>query len=144
MTEIVEMGKRIELFRNSVEIDKAKLEGYWKEWDELQGEYVELGREVFGTDLFVCDKSGEGERKGGHKVEVEDLYREFENTVVALREEVEEIAAEFLEIMEDSEKVSSCATVVRIGGADLCCRSWRPLPGNNSRNFFKQSFREIK
>ena len=52
VTEIVEIGKRIALFKKSVERDEAKLKDYWKQWEDIQDGFTELGMEIFGPEAF--------------------------------------------------------------------------------------------
>jgi phosphopantothenoylcysteine decarboxylase len=44
VVEIVEIGKRVEAFKELIEREEEKLKQAWKEWDEVQEEYIELGR----------------------------------------------------------------------------------------------------
>lgn len=43
VVETVEIGKRVEAFKALIEQEEAKLKQAWKEWDEVQEEYIELG-----------------------------------------------------------------------------------------------------
>jgi hypothetical protein len=139
VTEVVEIGKRIELFKKSVEKDEAKLKGYWKQWDDLQGDFVELGMEVFGPEVFGADANearDKGFKKGMELLDVENAAM-----VEELGAEVEEIVDEYLEKMKESEKVS--AVLQEIWGILLTCggRNWMLVLGDNRRSFFKHLFR---
>lgn len=43
VVEVVEIGKRVKAFKVLIESEEAKLMQAWKEWDEVQEEYIELG-----------------------------------------------------------------------------------------------------
>lgn len=43
VTEVVEIGKRVEAFKELIETEEEKLKQAWKEWDEVQEEYIKLG-----------------------------------------------------------------------------------------------------
>lgn len=134
MTEIVEIGKRIELFKKSVEKDEAKLKGYWKQWDDLQGDLMELGMEVFGPEVFGTAASEARDR--GFKKEMELLDVEHDARVQELTAEVEDIAEEYLEKMKESEKV--CLAFTKVLKVLTCGRrNWMPVLGDNRRSFFK-------
>ncbi len=106
ITEIVKMGKRVTLFKKSVENEQAKLKEYWKQWDDMQNEYIALGIEVFGAKTFSEDACGEeGSVKGYHR-EMELLDLEHNARVEELQEEIEEISVDILRKMKASEKVS--------------------------------------
>ena len=133
VTEIVDIGKRIEQFKKSVEKDETKLKGYWKQWEDLQGEFLELGMEVFGAEAF-----GEREKEGGkgYRKEMEMLDLEHNAKVQELKGEVKGIAEKMLEKMKESEKVRIC--VKCFGGALMWpYRNWMPARSNNRHNFFK-------
>jgi hypothetical protein len=120
VTEIVEIGKRIALFKKSVEKDEAKLKDYWKQWEDLQGDFVELGMEVFGPEAF-----GEAPAEGkasemGFKKEMGLLDIEHNTRVHELSEEVETVAEQILVKMKESEKV--CAVDEKFGGLLINCR----------------------
>jgi hypothetical protein len=103
VTEIVEIGKRIELFKKSVEKDEANLKDYWKQWENLQDDFVELGIEVFGPEVF--GRAAKEAMEKGFRREMELLDGEHDARVLELTGEVEDVAEEFLEKMRESEKV---------------------------------------
>lgn len=103
VTEIVEIGRRIEMFKKSVEKDAGKLKGYWAQWEELQGEFMELGAEVYGLEVFG---DGEGEsREVGYRKEMELMDTEHDVRVQELTSEIAEMSEEVLQKMTESEKV---------------------------------------
>jgi phosphopantothenoylcysteine decarboxylase len=110
VTEIVEIGKRIEMFRKSVEKDEAKLKDYWKQWEDLQGDFIELGIEVFGPEVFGGAALESKEK--GFKKEMELLDLEHDARVQELTTEVENIREGILQKMTDSEKVCACDEVL--------------------------------
>lgn len=106
MTEIVEIGKRIAQFKKSVEKDEGKLKDYWKQWEDLQGDFMELGVEVFGPGVF--GGAAAEAREKGFKKEMELLDVEHGARVQELTNEVEDIGKEILQKMKESEKVCLC------------------------------------
>lgn len=44
VVEVVEIGKRVEAFKELIEREEEKLKQAWKEWDEVQEEYIQLGK----------------------------------------------------------------------------------------------------
>jgi hypothetical protein len=105
VTEIVEIGKRMAQFRKSVETDEAKLKDFWKQWEDLQDEFIELGMEVFGPEAFGGAPAGGKASDKGFKKEMELLDIEHNVKVQELNEEVETIAGQMLVKMKESEKV---------------------------------------
>ncbi|KAG9237554.1 hypothetical protein BJ875DRAFT_369705, partial [Amylocarpus encephaloides] len=81
------IGTRIAGFATVVEDEAAKLKEYWKQWDELQEEYLKLGVEVFGAEKFGED----GEVVKGIKRE---MRKEMELIDIELRARVEEVEGE--------------------------------------------------
>jgi phosphopantothenoylcysteine decarboxylase len=107
------IGERIEKFKKLLEKEEGRLGDYWKQWDEVQNEYLELGVEVFGAELFGEDgkgKGGKGER--GWKRVMELAEAEHETRVGELEEEVGEIRVQFSQVMKTSEKVRRCLILV--------------------------------
>jgi hypothetical protein len=103
VTEIVEIGKRIAQFKKSIEKSEAELKEYWKQWDDLQDEYLELGIEVFGPEAFggAADEA----RETGYKKEMEILDIEYNAAINELTSEVEKVSEQMLTKMKESEKV---------------------------------------
>ncbi|KAE8454097.1 hypothetical protein EG329_007875 [Mollisiaceae sp. DMI_Dod_QoI] len=106
VVETVEIGKRVEGFKVLIEKEEAKLKQAWKEWDEVQEEYIELGINVFGAEVF-----GRGEEaRGGYENEMELLELEHNTRVEELKEEISEIGDETIQQMIISEKELDSAT----------------------------------
>ena len=89
VTEVVEIGKRIEQFKRSVERDAARLHKHWKQWEDLQNDFIELGVEVFGAEPFGVDMETEKPRESGFRMEMDGLDREHNAGVEELTREVE-------------------------------------------------------
>jgi phosphopantothenoylcysteine decarboxylase len=114
VTEIIQMGKRIGMFQESVAKDEAKLSGYWKEWEELQDDFIELGCEVFGKDAFptgVAVKKLMGE---GFVRDLGMVTQEHSAMVEDLAEYIEEIGDRLLKELVASEEVSYLSSSVLI------------------------------
>ncbi|KAF8865001.1 hypothetical protein BDZ45DRAFT_470698 [Acephala macrosclerotiorum] len=106
VVETVEIGKRVEAFKILVEQEEAKLKQAWREWDEVQEEYIELGIDVFGAEAF----GRIGEERAGYKKEMELLDLEHNTRVEELEEEIDEIESEAVQTMKTSEKELDNAT----------------------------------
>ncbi|CZR60412.1 uncharacterized protein PAC_10308 [Phialocephala subalpina] len=106
VVETVEIGQRVEAFKALIEQEEAKLKQAWKEWDEVQEEYIELGIDVFGAEAF----SRIGEERAGYKREMELLDLEHNTRVEELEEEIDEIGVEAWQTMKTSEKELDNAT----------------------------------
>ncbi|KAE9378011.1 hypothetical protein N431DRAFT_170937 [Stipitochalara longipes BDJ] len=102
--EIVQIGKRVATFKKFVEKEGAKLKEAWKHWEELQNEYIELGIEVFGPEVFGEDAAGLEIRQKGYKREMELLDLEHNARVEELDEEIEDVGPTMLQKMKVSEK----------------------------------------
>lgn len=55
VVEIVEIGKRVEAFKELIEKEEEKLKQAWRAWDEVQEEYIELGKLAFSSPNSVAD-----------------------------------------------------------------------------------------
>lgn len=109
VSETFTIGDRVDTFRKLVEKEETQLSEYWKQWDEVQNEYLQLGVEVFGGNGFGEDGKGVAkarDEESGFKREMELLELEYETRFQELEEEIENIKAEFLQAMKASEKVS--------------------------------------
>lgn len=96
------VGDRVASFKKMIEEEEKKLDDLWKQWDEVQTEYVALGTEVFGREAFRIEKEG---REIGYKKDMELLDLETAARVEALEDEIEAIGPEILKKMKASEKV---------------------------------------
>jgi phosphopantothenoylcysteine decarboxylase len=103
--EVVEIGKRVATFKKFVEKEESKLKESWRHWEELQTEYIELGIEVFGPEVF-------GEAAAGLKIKQKDFKREMElldfehnARIEEFDEEIEDTGPKLLQKMKASEKV---------------------------------------
>jgi len=107
VTEIVNMGQRITEFKRNIEKDKERLEEQWKQWEELQNEYIELGLDVFGPEAFG-DVQEREERGHGYRWEMELTDLEHGARLEEIMAEVAEFKTEGLKKMMKTEKV--CTT----------------------------------
>lgn len=102
ITEVFKVGDRVAKFKKIIEMEEAKLKDLWKQWDEVQNEYVELGKEVFGREVFNDDSTGE---EKGFRKDMELLKLEYGTRVEELVEEIGDIGPDILKRMKASEKV---------------------------------------
>jgi phosphopantothenoylcysteine decarboxylase len=114
-TEVVEIGNRVATFKKIIEKEGAKLKDYWQQWYEVQNEYMELGIEVFGPEVFGEDALSLKISEKGFKREMELLDLEHDTSVRELDEEIEDTSAKFLQKMKASEKVCSSSILKILG-----------------------------
>jgi len=120
VSETFTISDRVDKFRILIEKEETQLSEYWKQWDEVQNEYLQLGVEVFGEKGFGEDGKGFAKARGeerGWKREMELLEVEYETRTQELDEEVGNIKVEFLQAMKASEKVCcyySGSSVIRL------------------------------
>jgi phosphopantothenoylcysteine decarboxylase len=115
VTEIVDIGKRIVQFKKSVDKESARLEEYWRQWADLQNEYVELGVEVLGPKLFKNHEVEGIEADKGFRKEMELLDLEHTSRVEELTAEVDDITSKILKKMKASEKVGFVCMLFPVG-----------------------------
>ncbi|PVH80602.1 hypothetical protein DL98DRAFT_515257 [Cadophora sp. DSE1049] len=105
--KIHKIGDRVAAFKSIVEKEEAKLADLWKQWDDVQDEYRELGIDVFGREAFGVDSPGHD--KGFFK-EVKLQGLEHETRVDELEEEIEGIGMDITKKIKVSEKEWAAAT----------------------------------
>lgn len=103
--EIVEIGKRLAAFKKLADKEEGKLKESWEHWEELQTEYIELGVEVFGPEVFGGAASGLKASQKGFRREMELLDFEHNARLAEFDEEIEDTGPTFLQKMKASEKV---------------------------------------
>ena len=100
ISEVVEIGKRISQFRQTLKEEEDKLEGYWKEWESLQVEFKTLVTRVFGGEAV-----NEEEPDQGYLVDMQLLDVEHTARMNVLLEELDEVGNDAIKKMKASEKV---------------------------------------
>jgi hypothetical protein len=101
----VQIGERLALFKKSVEKDTASLSDYWIQWEEMQNDFIELGKEMFGNEAFPNEDNHDEIAKKGYSREMELLGIEYETRANELAEEIEDLRNETLQKTKTSEKV---------------------------------------
>ncbi|KAF5869397.1 uncharacterized protein Bfra_011203 [Botrytis fragariae] len=99
ISEIVEVGKRVAQFRQTIEEEENKLEGYWKEWEGLQTEFKICATRVFGGKMF-----NEEDAEEGYHVGMLLLDAEYAAQMDVLLEELDEVGNDAIKKMKASEK----------------------------------------
>lgn len=97
--EVVEIGKRVDQFRQTIESEENKLEDYWKQWESLQNEFVKFAAQVFGGDAIK-----EKEEDEGYRVDMQLLDAEHTTQMNTLLEELDEVGHDAIKMMKASEK----------------------------------------
>ncbi|KAH8685974.1 hypothetical protein BGZ60DRAFT_105929 [Tricladium varicosporioides] len=105
VTKVIKIGDRLTEFKATIETEEIKLKEYWKQWDDIQAEYVQLGIEVFGEEKFPMDAK-DIQKEKGFKKELELLDLEHITQLEELEEEIEGLQPTFLKKIKASEKVS--------------------------------------
>ncbi|TGO44199.1 hypothetical protein BOTNAR_0899g00020 [Botryotinia narcissicola] len=100
ISEIVEIGKRVAQFRQAIEEEDNKLDGYWKEWEGLQSEFKTFATRVFGGEMFNEEDADEG-----YYVDMLLLDAEYTAQMNVLMEELDEVGSDAIKKMKASEKV---------------------------------------
>ncbi|KAF7894909.1 hypothetical protein EAF00_006723 [Botryotinia globosa] len=99
ISEIVEIGKRVAQFRQAIEEEDNKLDGYWKEWEGLQSEFKTFATRVFGGEMFNEEDADEG-----YYVDMLLLDAEYTAQMNVLLEELDEVGSDAIKKMKASEK----------------------------------------
>jgi phosphopantothenoylcysteine decarboxylase len=107
ITEVLKIGECVAKFKTFMEEEEVKLMGYWKEWEEVQNEYLELGVDVFGRDAFGVDGKDIEAKERTFKQEMELLDLECKARVEELGEAIDDFVQKALYKMRSSEKVCS-------------------------------------
>ncbi|CAL3967283.1 hypothetical protein PZA11_003631 [Diplocarpon coronariae] len=95
-----QVGDRVNAFKTVIKEEEAKLNDLWKQWNDVQDEYLELGAEVFGWEA-----SGKGEAsEKGFKKEMDLLGLEHGARVEEVEEMIEDIGPDILKKTKASEK----------------------------------------
>jgi phosphopantothenoylcysteine decarboxylase len=115
--EIVRMGDRVATTKKLINTEEAKLVDLWKQWDNIQDEYRELGIGIFGREAFGIEDPG---REKGFYKEMALLDLEHGTRVKELEEEIESIGTDIMKKMKAAEKVWSA--------------TWRTISTDTYRN----------
>ncbi|KAK0106978.1 hypothetical protein ONS95_003693 [Cadophora gregata] len=99
--KIHKIGDRVAAFKSIVEKEEAKLADLWKQWDDVQDEYRELGIDIFGREAFGVDSPGHDK---GFFREMKLLALEHETRVNELEEEIEGVGMDIMKKIKASEK----------------------------------------
>lgn len=105
--EVVLVGDRIAEFKAVIDAEEDRLAKLWRQWEDLQGEYVKLGSEVFGAAKFA-DEEDEfefEELQSGYKHDMEIWNLEHENLVEEIKDDIENIGVRILHKLRSAEKV---------------------------------------
>ncbi|TGO77995.1 hypothetical protein BELL_0083g00190 [Botrytis elliptica] len=99
VSEIVAIGQRVAQFRQTVEKEEKKLEGYWQEWEGVQSEF-----KIFATRVFGGERFNEEDADEGYYVDMLLLGAEYTAQMNVLLEELDEVGNELVKKMKASEK----------------------------------------
>jgi phosphopantothenoylcysteine decarboxylase len=109
--EHVHIGKRVTQFKKSLEANKSRLDEGWKQWQDLQDEYIVLGVEVFGNEMFGHKQALQPNREKGYKHEMEKLAIEHNAKLKVYLEDIN-----IMKVKTDQDmKVQE-----RVGGINFC------------------------
>ncbi|ESZ97554.1 hypothetical protein SBOR_2101 [Sclerotinia borealis F-4128] len=99
VSEIVEIGKQVDHFNQTIEDEEKKLEEYWKQYESLQSEFVKLAAQVFGGEAV-----GECDEDEGYRNDIKLLDTQYATQINTLLEGVNEVGDEAIKKMKASEK----------------------------------------
>ncbi|KAG4029419.1 hypothetical protein MFRU_016g01720 [Monilinia fructicola] len=99
VSEVVEIGKRIDQFKQIIESEKDKLEAYWTQYQKLQADFILFLAQIVGGAPLE-----EKEPSEGYRVDMRLLDAEHATEKQALLEEVDEVGHEAIKKMKASEK----------------------------------------
>jgi hypothetical protein len=122
---VVEIGKRVSAFKKFIKKKEVMLKEFWKQWEDLQNEYIELGVEVFGPEIFGEPAASLTAGQKGFQREMELLDLEHNARVGEFDEEIEDTGLKILQKMKVSEKVCVYLLILQIcsdkGTGVRCC-----------------------
>ncbi|QSZ31661.1 hypothetical protein DSL72_001228 [Monilinia vaccinii-corymbosi] len=99
VTEVDEIGKRIDLFKQTIASEESKLEAYWKQYESLQADFLKFTAQVFSGDSIR-----EHEEDEGYRNDMRLLDAEHADGMKVLLGEVDEVGHEAIKKMKASEK----------------------------------------
>jgi phosphopantothenoylcysteine decarboxylase len=105
VVEVIQIGEKVAEFKNTIENEEAKLKLFWKQWDDLQNDFIQLGIEVFGAEAFNEGQEQSKTAMKGSRDAMELGNLEHKARVDKIFEEVEGITKETLRKMRIAEKV---------------------------------------
>lgn len=100
--KVFKVGDRVAIVKKDNEKDGTKLIDYWKQWDDVQNEYLELGIDIFGREAFRIETPGQD---GGFRKEMALEALEHDSRVDEFEVEIENIGTDSMKKMEACEKV---------------------------------------
>ncbi|KAG4430930.1 hypothetical protein IFR05_013588 [Cadophora sp. M221] len=103
---VFKIGDRVAIVKKDTEKDEEKLVDYWKRWDDVQNEYLELGIDIFGREAFRIETPGQD---GGFKKAMALEALEHDSRVEEVEDEIERIGTDSMKKMETCEKESAAA-----------------------------------
>ncbi|TAQ83737.1 hypothetical protein B7494_g7936 [Chlorociboria aeruginascens] len=109
LIEVVEIGQRVTHFKTSLEKEKTKLEDYWKRWEGIQEEILQLGVGVLGQELLQVDSRKDAEMSSGFRKDIGLLDLEHRSRVEELLEDIDGVSTETLLKIKASEKACDAA-----------------------------------
>ncbi|KAH9223731.1 hypothetical protein DL95DRAFT_440636 [Leptodontidium sp. 2 PMI_412] len=102
--KVFKVGDRVAIVKKDNEKDETKLIDYWKQWDDVQNEYLELGIDIFGREAFRIETPGQD---GGFRKEMALEAVEHDSRVDEFEVEIENIGTDSVKKMEACEKESA-------------------------------------
>jgi hypothetical protein len=105
VTDVVQMGERMNTYKNCVDSHNNHLSGYWNDWEELQDEYMDLGLEVFGSDAFRYPPAGVKKFEAGFERKMELAYLEHQSMLKDVHKKLEALEVDFIKEIKAVEEV---------------------------------------
>ncbi|KAB8301148.1 hypothetical protein EYC80_003048 [Monilinia laxa] len=98
-SEVIEICKRIDQFKQTIDSERDKLEAYWTQYKKVQNDFAKFSAQVIGGDV-----PGEKEPSEGYHIDMHLLDAEHATEMALLLEEVTKVSHEAIEKMKASEK----------------------------------------
>jgi len=105
--EVVQIGERIAAFKKLVDKEDERLTDLWKQWEEVQIEYIRLGCEVLDVDVFGDLGREYRDLPGSYRRELELLNMEHKAKAEEINDEIDGIGVKIMHKMKTTEKVCS-------------------------------------
>lgn len=111
--KIIEIGERMDVFKNSIAKDRDHLCTYWNEWEAIQDEFIRLGVSVFGSESFASreDAAAVADLMGANFLrDMLTVNHEYSALFNDMAEQIADIGAGLVEEVEAAEHVGyQCA-----------------------------------
>jgi hypothetical protein len=111
-TEVRQIGKRIEEFKAMVAKNEAELKQCWDEWEDVQGDIIQLGVDIFGPDEFDRRSGVPQNRSARCRSEIEKWDLDHKIFLERMRGEIGSLCRDAWESMQAAEQVGISSQII--------------------------------